>query len=332
MGETPYLFNVEWYDSVSTTVRKFKFSFYPRDKSVQLYDTQAQKIFLKRVCVQGIEERDLYLGNTVVVFSRQIKLVSYADDTSKQILEARRQRTFAMVKPDAVHRLGEVLDVIQSRDFEVSQMKMVQLTRQQAANFYQEHLGRPFFEPLLDYISGGPVVAMELITSNAVKRWRDTLGPTDALKARTEAPESIRAKFGVDKQSNAAHGSDSDTAASREVNFFFPTSSERRELSPQTTAKFQDSTCCIIKPHAIQEGKLGSIITAIRNEGYEITALQMFRMTKLEAEEFLEVYKGVVNEYPGMVKQLMSGPCVALEIRSFHAETTPAMFREFVGP
>ncbi|CAL4163547.1 unnamed protein product, partial [Meganyctiphanes norvegica] len=331
-GETPYLFNVEWYDGVSATERKFRFSFFPRDKSVQLYDLQAQKIFLKRVCVQGIEERDLYLGNTVVVFSRQLKLIAYADNTSKEILEARRQRTFAMVKPDAVHRLGEVIDVIQSRDFEVSQMKMVQVTRQQAAHFYQEHQGRPFFEPLLDYITGGPVVALELLTSNAVKRWRETLGPTDALKARTDAPESIRAKFGLDKQSNAAHGSDSDTAASREINFFFPTSTEGRAYAPQTTAKFQDSTCCIIKPHAIQEGKLGSIITAIKNEGYEITALQMFRMTKLEAEEFLEVYKGVVNEYPGMVQQLMSGPCVAMEIRSIHVEVTPSIFREFVGP
>lgn len=55
-------------------------------------------------------------------------------------------RTFAMVKPDAIHRLGEIVDVIQSRDFEISQMKMVQLLRHQAAAFYREHEGRPFFE------------------------------------------------------------------------------------------------------------------------------------------------------------------------------------------
>lgn len=55
-------------------------------------------------------------------------------------------RTFAMVKPDAVHRLGEIVDVIHSRDFEISQMKMVQLTRHQTAAFYREHEGRPFFE------------------------------------------------------------------------------------------------------------------------------------------------------------------------------------------
>ena len=75
-----------------------------------------------------------------------------------------------------------------------------------------------FFRGLLDYISGGPVIALELITNNAVRKWRDTLGPTDASTARAEAPDSIRAKFGTDKQSNAAHGSDSDISALRVIN------------------------------------------------------------------------------------------------------------------
>lgn len=72
-----------------------------------------------------------------------------------------------------------------------------------------------FRRPLLDYITSGPVIAMELITSNAVTEWRATLGPTDSEAARQDAPETIRAKFGKDKQANAAHGSDSDASATR---------------------------------------------------------------------------------------------------------------------
>ncbi|ROT82162.1 nucleoside diphosphate kinase homolog 7 isoform X1 [Penaeus vannamei] len=331
-GETRYLFHTEWYDPVSATVRKFLLSFFPRDNAVEMYDLRSQRLFLKRLAIEGLDEKDFYLGNTIVVLSRQLKITEYADSTTREIISSKRQRTFAMVKPDAVHRLGEVIDVIQSRNFEVSQMKMVQLTRAQAGLFYREHEGRPFFEPLLDYVTSGPVVAMELITTNAVQRWRETLGPTDAELARREAPDTIRAKFGKDKQSNAAHGSDSDVAATREIEFFFPSSKVHDIMVPQTTARFLNNTCCIIKPHAIAEGNMGSILKAIKDEGFEVSALQMFRMDKIQAEEFLEVYKGVVSEYPGMLQQLISGPSVAIEITSIHAGQTPVKFREFVGP
>lgn len=76
-------------------------------------------------------------------------------------------------------------------------------------------LNHPVSRPLLDYITSGPVVALELITTDAVKKWRTTLGPTDSQEARNVAPDSIRALFGKDKQSNAGHGSDSDISAIR---------------------------------------------------------------------------------------------------------------------
>ncbi|XP_071543662.1 nucleoside diphosphate kinase homolog 7 isoform X2 [Panulirus ornatus] len=332
MGEMRYVFHTEWYDPVSATVKKFLLSFFPKDKSVEMYDLRAKRLFLKRLPVDGVEEKDLYLSNTIVILSRQLKITDYADATTREQISSKRQRTFAMVKPDAVHRLGEVIDLIQSQNFEISQMKMVHLLRSQAEAFYREHEDRPFFEPLLDYITSGPVVALELITADAVKRWRKTLGPTDSNIARLDAPETLRAKFGKDKQSNAAHGSDSEISATREIEFFFPSSKMNDVLVPQTTARLANNTCCIIKPHAVAAGKMGSILKAIKDEGYDISALQMFRMDKVQAEEFLEVYKGVVSEYPGMVQQLLSGPAVALEITSIHGTETPLKFREFVGP
>nr|XP_053636293.1 nucleoside diphosphate kinase 7-like isoform X2 [Cherax quadricarinatus] len=331
-GETRYIFHAEWYDPVSAMVKKFQLSFFPRDKSVEMYDLRAQRLFLKRLPVDDVEERDLYLGNTIVILSRQLKLTDYADATTRDHISAKRQRTFAMVKPDAVHRLGEIVDVIKSHNFEITQMKMVQLLRSQAAAFYREHEDQPFFTPLLDYVTSGPVVAMELITSDAVRRWREVLGPTDAEAARQDAPESIRARFGKDKQTNAAHGSDSDISATREVEFFFPSSKTSDTMVPQTTASFASNTCCIIKPHAVASGNMGGILKAIKDEGFDISALQMFRMDKVQAEEFLEVYKGVLTEYPGMLQQLISGPALAMEITSIHGTETPTKFREFVGP
>ncbi len=76
-------------------------------------------------------------------------------------------------------------------------------------------------------------------------------------------------------------------------------------------------------------GQAGAILSQIQDAGFQISAMQMFHMEKANAEEFFEVYKGVVQEYPDMVGELTSGPCIALEIRAQDAAKT---FREMVGP
>lgn len=78
-------------------------------------------------------------------------------------------------------------------------------------------------------------------------------------------------------------------------------------------------------------GMAGKIIGSVLNAGFEISGLEMFHLNTANAEEFLEVYKGVVGEYAGMVAELKSGPCIALEIRS-DSPDTQKNFREFVGP
>nr|XP_045017214.1 nucleoside diphosphate kinase 7-like [Jaculus jaculus] len=98
---------------------------------------------------------------------------------------------------------------------------------------------------------------------------------------------------------------------------------------PANTSKFTNSTCCIIKPHAISEGLLGKILMAIRDACFEISAMQMFNMDWVNVEEFYEVYKGVVTEYNEMVTEMYSGPCVAIEIQQNNPSKT---FREFCGP
>ena len=80
-------------------------------------------------------------------------------------------------------------------------------------------------------------------------------------------------------------------------------------------------------------GQAGSVIQKIlESNKFEITAIQMFHMEQANAEEFFEVYKGVVQEYSSMVNQLTSGPCIAMEIRDTQGHSTPESFREFTGP
>ncbi|CAG0899016.1 unnamed protein product [Darwinula stevensoni] len=100
--------------------------------------------------------------------------------------------------------------------------KEVTLTRDEAAAFYAEHEGKPFYEGLVEFMTSGPIVVMALARKNAVKHWRTLLGPTNTAVAKEERPDSIRAKFGSDGTRNAAHGSDSTESANRELQFFFP--------------------------------------------------------------------------------------------------------------
>ncbi len=120
-----------------------------------------------------------------------------------------------MIKPDGLKHMGEIMVMAEEDGFAIQKVKLTRLTKLQAEDFYQEHRDRSFFEDLVGYITSGPVLAMELMRSNAVLGWRSLLGPTDATKARDSAPNSVRAKFGTDKTENAAHGSDSKESAAR---------------------------------------------------------------------------------------------------------------------
>ncbi|CDQ96011.1 unnamed protein product, partial [Oncorhynchus mykiss] len=128
----------------------------------------------------------------------------------------------------------------------------------QAADFYTEHQTKSFFNNLLQFMTSGPVVAMELMGDEAVSVWRRILGPTDSGVARKEAPPSLRAQFGTDGTRNAGHGSDSLASAARELEFFFPSTAGH---GPANTANCTDCSCCVIKPHAISEGKLAILVS-----------------------------------------------------------------------
>uniref|UniRef100_A0AAQ6A619 Nucleoside diphosphate kinase homolog 7 n=1 Tax=Amphiprion ocellaris TaxID=80972 RepID=A0AAQ6A619_AMPOC len=311
----------EWYDPTAALLRRYQLFYYPKDGSVEMFDVKNQRIFLRRTKYDKIHQEDLFVGNRVNVFSRQLNLIEYGDQFTANKLGSKKERTLALIKPDVVTKIGDVLELIYSSNLIVTKAKMTNLTR----TFYYNYVA-PFCSNLVQFVSSGPVVAMELMGDEAMSIWRRLLGPADPAVARREAPQSVRAQFGTDGIKNVGHGSDSLAAAARELEFFFPTTVG---YGPSNTAIYTDCTCCIIKPHAISEGLTGKILNSISAAGFEISALQMFNVDRANAEEFYEVYKGVVTEYPSMVTELCSGPCMVLEI---HGADTPKTFREFCGP
>uniref|UniRef100_A0A8C1ZAV8 Nucleoside diphosphate kinase homolog 7 n=1 Tax=Cyprinus carpio TaxID=7962 RepID=A0A8C1ZAV8_CYPCA len=275
-------------------MRRYQLLYYPKDGSVEMFDMKNQRTFLRRTKFDEIHPEDLFVGNRVNIFSRQLNLVGYGDQYTANKLGSKKERTLAMIKPDAVTKVGDIIQMIYDANLIVTKAKMTKLTCN-----------------LVQFVSSGPVIAMELMGDEAVSTWRKVLGPTDSGVAQKDAVNSLRGQFGTDGTKNAGHGSDSLASAARELEFFFPSTTGH---GPSNTAMYSDCTCCIIKPHAISEGKPPHTLTIY---------------SSLNAEEFLEVYKGVVAEYTNMVDELCSGPCMALEI---HATDAPRTFREFCGP
>ena len=130
------------------------------------------------------------------------------------------ERTFAIIKPDAVSRglQGEILSRIHKAGFKIVSIKSMRLTKDEAGGFYAVHKARPFFGELTHFMSSGKIFALVLEAENAISKWRDTMGATDPKKA---APGSIRHDLGTSIGSNCTHGSDASDTAAFEIAYFF---------------------------------------------------------------------------------------------------------------
>jgi len=131
------------------------------------------------------------------------------------------QRTFAIIKPDAVKRdfQGEIISLILKSGFNIIGMRMMQITQHQAEGFYAVHAGKPFFESLTKFMASGPMVVLALEKEgDAIGAWRKLMGATNPANAEEG---TIRKKFAESIERNAVHGSDAEDTARFELSYFF---------------------------------------------------------------------------------------------------------------
>lgn len=130
------------------------------------------------------------------------------------------ERTLSIIKPDATKRniTGSINKLIEESNLRIVGQKKIQLTLEQAKNFYIIHKDKPFYNELIDYMISGPVIVQVLEGENAVKNYRDVMGSTNPENANNN---TIRKNFGISVQENSVHGSDSIENALLEIKFFF---------------------------------------------------------------------------------------------------------------
>ena len=131
-----------------------------------------------------------------------------------------KERTLSIIKPDGVRKnqMGSIISRFEKVGLKLIAAKMTHLTREQAEGFYAVHQGKPFFEPLVNFMISGPVFISVLEGENAISANREIMGATDPKKA---APGTIRADFATSIDENTVHGSDAAETAKVEINYFF---------------------------------------------------------------------------------------------------------------
>lgn len=131
-----------------------------------------------------------------------------------------KEITFSIIKPNAMKKnvIGKIVDKFEANGLKIAAMKIMNISKEQAEEFYAEHKERPFFGELVSFMTSAPVVVMALSGENAVLRNREIMGATDPAKA---AEGTLRKLFGDNMGENAVHGSDSPASAERELALFF---------------------------------------------------------------------------------------------------------------
>ncbi len=130
------------------------------------------------------------------------------------------QKTFIILKPDSIKtkNIGNIITRIESEGFKICGLRLLQLNKKQAEDFYKVHKERPFYASLVEFMISGPVVVAVLEAESAVVKWRTLIGATDPAQAE---PNTIRKLYAQNKEYNAVHGSDSPENAKEEISFFF---------------------------------------------------------------------------------------------------------------
>ncbi|KAG5492807.1 hypothetical protein JKF63_01387 [Porcisia hertigi] len=285
VGERRDTFVVEYFDPQASLSRTYQFCYFTDDKTIEMYNLKTKRLFLKRCAYPSLSPNELYVGATINVFSRPLRIVDYGDEATRSRLTANAGE--CMITIDMEHHsavAGSVVESLTTKDLRITFIRLVELSQSLAAR-----------------VASKVRRCLVLLVSGAGAR---------------EKVASIAASF------SAAVTQVLSESAVQEL--------RGAVMGPgESTAVLKNCAVCVIKPHAITSGHHGPILDRLIAEGFYISALGSYQLTVADAEDFLEVYNGVIPEYKKLVEQLSSGPCWAVEVCAENA--VPAL-RAVCGP
>ena len=297
-----------------TNLFRYLLKYHCATTEVEMKDIQTKRTFLKKTKVPPtLKEESFFIGANILLLSRDLKLIQYADNDTRNLLEPVDERSVVVCPPSLFESLGNVVGLIEEGGFTLVDLKTTSYHGTEEASAAAQLLNNIELKELSSRPE--PLVAMSFRGTNSIQAVKQLIESSSFDNVKCSANTEEAAEF---------------------TNFFLKQQS-------RSTATFEECTCCVIKPHTIVEKQVGDILSSITSRGFTLSAASMFTLDRSAAAEFLEVYDGVVPEYPQMVDELCSGRLLALEVRlkPSHGDCLPEegestsvvdKFRQACGP
>mmetsp|Transcript_20739 Transcript_20739/g.59449 ORF Transcript_20739/g.59449 Transcript_20739/m.59449 type:complete len:398 (+) Transcript_20739:2552-3745(+) len=290
----------EWFDPHPQVVKTFLIKYYVESHSVEIKDLTTGRKFLKRTPIPpsaSLSEQDFRVGRQVLLFSRNMKLIEYGDEATKQLLEASSEET-AVVISSKVVKEGELGNVVALLERSVGGLQVVMMKALHATDNCVATQGLSVREQCALNNSDGLAVAIVMQGEGSIDKVRRALVEdgryVSSVYSTASTAEAAKAKEALFNRSE------------------FPAPHDEEGKSNRSN---EDCTCCVIKPHAIKSRQVGGILQSISDAGYDIDDLGLFHLDGNAAREFLEVYNGgAVKNLHLMVQEMCSGPVIALRV------------------
>ncbi|KAK2945037.1 putative Nucleoside diphosphate kinase 7 [Blattamonas nauphoetae] len=318
-----YTFKAEWFDPMAAMARPYLVSFFTNDNTIEIYDVKNKRVFLRRCPCGDATFDQFFIGNTVDIFARSFKLLDYADGFTRGSSIQERERSLLIVKPDIMQFFGRVVELIEKEDLRICRLRSFRLNRQETSEIFEEYSEHPKFEELVRFVSGQLVIGMEVVGKSCHSRIVELVGPDEPDEARISHPESLRAVLGKDWVRNGVYCTGSEESEKRADAILFG-------RSHGVTAMKNGSTFGLILPHVIREKKAGALLRDVLEEGgFDLSCAELFHLSNNNAYEFFKVYQGIWKDFSVKLEEVVSGPCIALELKGNDVQQS---FRSLCGP
>lgn len=285
-----YSFIMQWEQPQAAIIKRYKMTVYEKvgkQPDIELFDMKTGKLFLKRV-KYDLPEEELFIGNQITIFGRQMTLESFGD--------AKTQSKFATANLVAIVPFERSLvafvlkDVVETQlQSKLEDIRMMALSRSDVSK--------------LATLGAAPEAA-EVLASPAVLAINIRAGGKQLSEDSFEAAMLQQLQGKVWIPAHGKHG--------QALNLLF--SPQALPSARRTTARMQDCSVCVVKAHAVYSGHVPEIVSDIFDAGLQITAIKSLSLSRVESQEFLEVYKGVVPNFPALVDELCRSRVVAIEV------------------
>lgn len=298
-------FIADWVDPVSSMPKKFLLKLYPISNAVEMKEVASGRKYLRRTALDPgtVTQSDFFIGATVIILSRDLKITDFGDNSTRLLLEAKSEKILCVFTSSITGQMVSLAEDIGN------------LTLSELETMYINESNRHFLSSVCVGCRGQDIEIEHSYTTAIFRGENATASLTKAIKSNTAMSEKIGKDIFVVLDPNHCE--------------LYSDYISLRTKDDHTIISYESSTsctCCVIKPHAIKEHKAGSIIRDITSRGFKINAMRSFHLDRTRASEFYEVYKGL-KEFNLMVDELSSGTCLAMNVESAVEE-----FRNHVGP